>query len=307
MIPAIPLFQRIGTFIAALAVLAAISSCSKGVDDEIEITRENKYITADDIQAGIIKTSRSMSASVFSHSMHKSAGVSCETCHHKSNNDERIKRCVYCHKGIQGTRTFHRLCVGCHTAKKDGPAECAGCHRVKKESEMRKSLSARFNMSGVYGDSFHPSHNNAGIACATCHHKDSDGNYRKCSVCHKGDSRMRVLHYFCRDCHKQSDRGPKKCEGCHKSFTGLKVADHITLPDTGHRKAPIRFSHKAHIEDYNTECTDCHHKGSEYKCSACHLLRDQGNIVNLKEAFHQQCQDCHRKTSGPRACRGCHR
>lgn len=85
------------------------------------------------------------------------------------------------------------------------------------------------------------------------------------------------------------------------------VADVIVLPKTGHTKPPIAFSHKLHSEDYDAKCIDCHHTGKNMKCSGCHLRRDQGKIINLKGAFHQQCQDCHRKTSGPKGCGRCHR
>ncbi len=293
--------------LAAAGIALSLVSCSDGRADLIAVTPENKYITANDLLAGVKKTSQTMTAVMFSHRGHETAGVACETCHHKSFNDERIKQCMFCHKGLQGTQKMHDFCIGCHAAKKSGPERCNGCHLPKKASEMRKALSTQFNMSGVYGKSYHPKHREAGVACATCHHRDSDEKYRKCSFCHEGDSRMKVLHFFCGECHKKNNRGPRECNGCHTSFTGLKVADYITLPDTGHRKPPIRFSHRAHIVKYNTECTDCHHRGTDYKCSGCHLVRDQGNVVNLKEAFHQQCQDCHRRTSGPRSCGGCHR
>ena len=86
----------------------------------------------------------------------------------------------------------------------------------------------------------------------------------------------------------------------------FSVDDVIELPKTGHRKAAILFNHKAHSEEYDSKCIDCHHKGKNAKCSECHIIRDQGNIINLKGAFHQQCHDCHRKTSGPKACGRCH-
>ena len=84
------------------------------------------------------------------------------------------------------------------------------------------------------------------------------------------------------------------------------IEDIIVLPKTGHRKAAILFNHKSHIEEYGSKCIDCHHKGKNLKCSKCHLNRDQGNIINIKGAFHQQCHDCHRKTSGPKGCSRCH-
>lgn len=87
----------------------------------------------------------------------------------------------------------------------------------------------------------------------------------------------------------------------------FSIDDFIKIQKTGHRKPPILFSHKAHSEDYDTKCIDCHHKGLNQKCSKCHLKNDQGNIINIKGAFHQQCHDCHRKTSGPKGCSRCHK
>ena len=88
-----------------------------------------------------------------------------------------------------------------------------------------------------------------------------------------------------------------------KKLKDMKI---IILPKTGHRKSVIKFNHLEHIEKYNTECVDCHHKATNKKCATCHLKKDQREIVNLKDAFHQQCHDCHRKTSGPKACGRCH-
>ena len=87
----------------------------------------------------------------------------------------------------------------------------------------------------------------------------------------------------------------------------LSVEDKFVLPKTGHRKPPIVFNHKAHAEDYDASCVDCHHKGKNLKCSKCHLKMDQGKVINIKGAFHQQCHNCHRKTSGPKGCGRCHK
>ena len=87
----------------------------------------------------------------------------------------------------------------------------------------------------------------------------------------------------------------------------FSLDDIIELPKTGHRKPAILFDHKLHSENYVAKCVECHHKGNEEKCSDCHLKRDQGNIINIKGAYHQQCRDCHRKTSGPKACGRCHK
>lgn len=89
--------------------------------------------------------------------------------------------------------------------------------------------------------------------------------------------------------------------------TLYSIEDVVVLPKTGHRKPAIEFSHKAHADSYGAKCIDCHHTGKNIKCSECHLRRDQGAIINLKGAYHQQCHNCHRKTSGPKGCDRCHR
>jgi len=93
---------------------------------------------------------------------------------------------------------------------------------------------------------------------------------------------------------------------CIISGTLYSVEDTIVLPKTGHRKPPIVFNHRVHAEFYGAKCIDCHHTGKNAKCSSCHLRRDQGAIINLKGAFHQQCQGCHRRTTGPKSCGKCH-
>ncbi|MBN2038716.1 MAG: cytochrome c3 family protein [Spirochaetes bacterium] len=87
----------------------------------------------------------------------------------------------------------------------------------------------------------------------------------------------------------------------------FSAEDYIELTKTGHRKPVIVFSHGAHSRDYDNKCVDCHHTGEQVKCSFCHKYRDQGKIINMKGAFHQQCHECHSKKSGPKACGRCHK
>ncbi len=87
----------------------------------------------------------------------------------------------------------------------------------------------------------------------------------------------------------------------------LSVEDIILLPRLGHRKGQIKFNHKSHTQDFGTKCIDCHHSGENKKCSTCHLQKDQGEIMKLRDAYHQQCRSCHKKTSGPVACGKCHK
>jgi len=98
-------------------------------------------------------------------------------------------------------------------------------------------------------------------------------------------------------------------------------------------KGPVKFTHKKHAEDYKIACADCHHVYKDGKnvwkqgdqvdrCEKCHteptiqgekkLPPDQQKL-NLKIAFHDNCQGCHQKlkkekpdTKAPVTCTGCH-
>ena len=82
-----------------------------------------------------------------------------------------------------------------------------------------------------------------------------------------------------------------------------------------HTKSPVTLSHKKHSEDYEGKCADCHHvykdgknvwkEGDKVqKCMECHneptikgekkLPKDKQKL-NLKLAFHNNCQGCHKK------------
>jgi hypothetical protein len=81
-------------------------------------------------------------------------------------------------------------------------------------------------------------------------------------------------------------------------------------------KGPVvAFTHKKHSAEYKVACTECHHKyepgkkvnvwkeGDKVdKCEACHneptvagemKLPDEKKKLNLKIAFHKNCQGCH--------------
>ena len=102
-----------------------------------------------------------------------------------------------------------------------------------------------------------------------------------------------------------------------------------------HTKGPVPFSHKKHSEEYGAKCEDCHHvikdgknvwkEGDKVqKCMECHneptikgekkLPKDKQKL-NLKLAFHNNCQGCHKKLKNkdkekykniPTTCIKCH-
>lgn len=98
-------------------------------------------------------------------------------------------------------------------------------------------------------------------------------------------------------------------------------------------KKNVPFSHKKHYEDYKIACTECHHvykdgknvwkEGDKVdKCEKCHteatiqgekkLPPDQQKL-NLKLAFHNNCEKCHKQVKKekpdskiPVTCAQCH-
>jgi len=82
-----------------------------------------------------------------------------------------------------------------------------------------------------------------------------------------------------------------------------------------HTKGPVNFHHKKHSEEYKVTCDNCHHvykdgkntwkEGDKVqKCQECHneptvtgekKLPPDKQKLNLKLAFHENCQGCHKE------------
>jgi hypothetical protein len=111
---------------------------------------------------------------------------------------------------------------------------------------------------------------------------------------------------------------------CSVALLGLSGAAEQEVPDEivikaklwkDHTKSPVTLSHKKHNEEYKVKCEECHHvyedgknvwkEGDKVqKCMECHneptikgekkLSKDKQKL-NLKLAFHNNCQGCHKK------------
>lgn len=215
----------ISFFTCIFSILMFLNMCSKekSVTDITYITKANKFITAQDIKKGIKKTTSSMQQVVMSHKKHNKTGLKCARCHHKKFNDARVKKCAYCHKGLQGTVLLHKTCIDCHEIKQKGPTSCYGCHPKSKKSYLSKEMRQQYKNTFTFNKAIHNKHTKWNISCKVCHHKDHDKDtQQKCAACHKGRSQMKIMHYFCKDCHKGNNRlrrkvGPITCSGCHLS------------------------------------------------------------------------------------------
>jgi len=93
--------------------------------DLVVISKVTAYGTQKD---GISGFKGQVGAVTMSHKVHEDLGMQCFDCHHKENNDDRIKQCAKCHYGKAGYDTMHGLCVDCHIEKDKGPQQCMGCH-----------------------------------------------------------------------------------------------------------------------------------------------------------------------------------
>ncbi|MBN1276844.1 MAG: cytochrome c3 family protein [Deltaproteobacteria bacterium] len=109
---------------------------------------------------------------------------------------------------------------------------------------------------------------------------------------------------------------------------GILTAANVPVPDVvvienkydKDKKPPVKLTHNKHVSEYKVSCEECHHdyqdgknvwkEGDEVKkCSACHNpLKDEGKVVKLQNAFHQNCKDCHKEKNAPfKKCTECHK
>ncbi len=124
-------------------------------------------------------------------------------------------------------------------------------------------------------------------------------------------------------------------------YAGTAPPDTIHLYEKAfkkHKKGPVAFPHKKHIEEYKLKCGECHHDANHKPlnnlkmtddvkpCIACHKAtkRVRGEKLSKKEkikkyyeyAMHENCKSCHKafnkKKTGkvrgpaPTSCNQCH-
>jgi hypothetical protein len=91
------------------------------------------------------------------------------------------------------------------------------------------------------------------------------------------------------------------------------------------RKGPVKFEHKAHANEYEITCWECHHEYEDGEniwapwettlaCIDCHdpsMAMDE--IIKLQTAYHNNCKNCHKDQAiygddaqAYRKCNTCH-
>ncbi|MBN1571801.1 MAG: cytochrome c3 family protein [Deltaproteobacteria bacterium] len=75
----------------------------------------------------------------------------------------------------------------------------------------------------------------------------------------------------------------------------------ITLKDYAVTEEAVTFTHKNHGKtgEVGADCLTCHHTSNRLvtpgKCSECHKVKEEEDVLNHHQAFHMLCIGCHKK------------
>jgi len=158
------------------------------------------------------------------------AALDCQACHGilASGDMEKVTD-----SGDTG-KAAHALCITCHvnTVKagtSEAPLNCGGCHALPRPALDDAGTPAIIAQGGEV-EFDHDLHDEAGISCEVCHHKEPDTG---CAECHtSGESpkgggvtlqvamHSRTADRSCIGCHNTMEAGViDDCTGCHTPFS----------------------------------------------------------------------------------------
>ncbi|HUI93856.1 MAG TPA: cytochrome c3 family protein [Chitinivibrionales bacterium] len=255
--------------------------------DTVTITPADSFVTAAD--TGINhRAGWELGPVGMPHRVHEKWGVTCITCHHRKNNDERIKQCAHCHKGIAGMENLHNKCGQCHLYRAMDMT-CSKCHSVPQKTMGGQLKKIKFS---------HVKHYARQKDCKFCHGEPprqawlSGNNYPAMKTC-----------LTCHDDRKSSGQ----CAVCHNDVAQLKPASHDY-------RWVGRYGHGLEANYNKQECLQCHAKR---ECDQCHLgqtscrvhppgyrythgLDVRMGIVNCAMCHdtRQSCSKCHENRYG---------
>lgn len=259
------------------------------------------------------------------HELHARGAVdNCQVCHHTTKaNNANPQACSECHtkadiadsmfepaplrgmeqkgekKAPKRRIAFHKKCIGCHGAVKEGPMSCRDCHAQKLLAE---------------GGATHFDHikyaNEHNLVCLSCHEE------------HKNAVVKGKEWDDCQSCHKESH--------VHMGWNDMKRFDHTPLFKG--KSGEVLWDHRMHklahfdamADIEKVTCLSCHHQDKDldpqnYRgCGDCHkstAYKDNKGtkIASRKTALHKSCRKCHDSTRKdvPEAvktsCNSCHR
>ena len=132
------------------------------------------------------------------------------------------------------------------------------------------------------------------IPCQTCHHESTQprDEVQACGTCHG----VKFNENF-RKTHAETIKDKASCVTCH----------HVEFTPK------VKWSHKAHAEEYGVDCRSCHHQDTNIEpepqnCADCHQQKDDKAVISLRKAAHEKCQSCHAEMfeAKVKGCAQCH-
>lgn len=197
---------------------------------------------------------------LFSHNVHISAELTCESCHEGIEVKESVDplilpsmiACQDCHE----TKAVSTTCLTCHSADDSLKPPSHGLDFERIHSDFARSQALTID-----GEK----------TCATCHETDY------CQECHEGDNLDRLTHplnwEFTHALEAQSFE--VSCQSCHfdQQFCADCHAENLILPHTHTQGWAVQGTGGRHrIEaaiDLQT-CISCHIDNAETVCGSCH-------------------------------------
>ncbi len=209
----------------------------------------------------------------FSHAVHATASVNCDSCHGAVGASEAVKTSM--------VKVDQSKCASCHQ-ERNLSSDCSTCHMEGwgRGTKPPSHNEAWISKHGIEARAeFHPEH---GTDCAACHQGNAE-----CIRCHTtmqpkshnqtwkerthGVTAM-VDRESCATCHREDS-----CQRCHES----------TRP-------------RSHTGTWggskDRHCLSCHEPVAQENCAVCHRGTPSHTLANPQPAFHSpgmNCRQCH--------------
>jgi hypothetical protein len=211
--------------------------------DTVVMTPLDSFISPKDTGLSALKVGWMPGPVIMSHRGLENAGLTCVTCHHKKNNDGRIKQCSQCHKGVAGMETMHKGCGQCHV-RRNMDMSCTSCHKTPENKVVQADLfKIRFS---------HGKHYTRKKDCRYCHAEPARAQW----LAHDDYPAMKT----CLTCHDER-KASGQCSACHNDVAQIKPKSHTYL-------WVGRYGHGMEAKYDKAECMQCHAK---QECDRCHF------------------------------------
>lgn len=216
------------------------------ITDTVVMCPVDSFVTAKDTGASAKKIEWRLGSVSMYHRLHESAKIQCIVCHHRKNNDDRIKRCATCHKGLAGMERLHNKCGQCHMSR-NMSTSCDKCHSTAEGKPQAELLRFKF------------SHQN--------HYSRKQDRKQDCRFCHSEPLKaawLKADNYpamkTCLSCH-DNRKSSGECSVCHNDVGLIKPKSHTPM-------WVGRYGHGLDANYNKAECMQCHRKT---ECDRCHL------------------------------------